>query len=134
MRQYNGHESIQPIPLLQCLMNDRHSHYHQNSAEFIYAKINFNPLNAELNPICHLLSLLGAHPIFHVSGLRIKFHHVVFLWLISLYSKIQKRTELFFCNTFLSDKWKSCSIIIFVNNNEEHFSSPKLVWPFQHKW
>ena len=29
-----------------------------------------NPLNAELNPICHLLALLGAHHIFHVSGLR----------------------------------------------------------------
>ena len=32
----------------------------------------FNPLNAELNPICHLLALLGAHYIFHVSGLRVK--------------------------------------------------------------
>jgi len=32
----------------------------------------FNPLNAELNPICHLLALLGAHHIFHVSGLRVK--------------------------------------------------------------
>jgi len=31
----------------------------------------FNPLNAELNPICHLLALLGAHHIFHVSGLRV---------------------------------------------------------------
>jgi len=30
-----------------------------------------NPLNAELNPICHLLALLGAHHIFHVSGLRV---------------------------------------------------------------
>jgi transposase len=30
------------------------------------------PLNAELNPICHLLALLGAHHIFHVSGLRVK--------------------------------------------------------------
>ena len=30
-----------------------------------------NPLNAELNPICHLLALLGHH-IFHVSGLRVK--------------------------------------------------------------
>jgi len=29
-----------------------------------------NPSNAELNPICHLLALLGAHHIFHVSGLR----------------------------------------------------------------
>jgi len=31
-----------------------------------------NPLNAELNLICHLLALLGAHHIFHVSGLRVK--------------------------------------------------------------
>jgi len=31
----------------------------------------FNPLNAELNPISHLLALLGAHIIFHVSGLRV---------------------------------------------------------------
>jgi len=31
-----------------------------------------NPLHAELNPICHLLALLGAHHIFHVSGLRVK--------------------------------------------------------------
>ena len=30
-----------------------------------------NPLNAKLNPICHLLALLGAHLIFHVSGLRV---------------------------------------------------------------
>jgi len=32
----------------------------------------FNPLNPELNPICHLLALLGAHHIFHVSRIRIK--------------------------------------------------------------
>ena len=31
----------------------------------------FNPLNAEINPIGHLLTLLGAHHIFHVSGLRL---------------------------------------------------------------
>jgi len=31
-----------------------------------------NPLNAELNPICHLLALLGAHHISHVSRLRVK--------------------------------------------------------------
>ena len=30
-----------------------------------------NPLNAELNPICHLRALLGAHHIFHVSRLRV---------------------------------------------------------------
>ena len=32
----------------------------------------FNPFNAKLNPICHLLTLLGAHPILHVSRTRVK--------------------------------------------------------------
>jgi len=31
-----------------------------------------NPLNAELNPICHLLALLGAHLILHVGRIRVK--------------------------------------------------------------
>jgi hypothetical protein len=30
-----------------------------------------NPLNTKLNPTCHLLALLGAHPILHVSGIRV---------------------------------------------------------------
>jgi hypothetical protein len=33
--------------------------------------ITIKPLNAELNPICHLLALLGAHHIFHVSRVRV---------------------------------------------------------------
>ena len=35
-----------------------------------------NPLNAELNPIRHLLALLGAHHIPHVSRIRVnsKYH------------------------------------------------------------
>jgi len=31
-----------------------------------------NPLNAELNPICHFLALLGAHHILHISRIRVK--------------------------------------------------------------
>ena len=34
-----------------------------------------NPLNAELNPICHLLALLGAHHILRVSRIRVKSAH-----------------------------------------------------------
>ena len=30
-----------------------------------------NTLNADLNPICHLLALLGAHHIFHVSRIKV---------------------------------------------------------------
>jgi hypothetical protein len=37
-----------------------------------------NPLNAKLNPICHLLALLGAHLIFHVSRVRVNF--VGYMW------------------------------------------------------
>ena len=39
------------------------------------------PLNAELNPICHLLELLGTHHILHVFRIRVK---------LSLFSKSQK--------------------------------------------
>ena len=30
------------------------------------------PLNADLNPTCHFLALLGAHHILHVSRIRVK--------------------------------------------------------------
>ena len=43
-----------------------------------------NPLiNAELNPICHLLALL-AHYIFHVSGLRVN-RKLIFRWVLNKY-------------------------------------------------
>ena len=38
----------------------------------IYINAYFNPLNAELNPICHLLALLGTHHFLHVSSIRVK--------------------------------------------------------------
>ena len=31
-----------------------------------------SPLNPELNPICYLLALLGAHHFLHVSRIRVK--------------------------------------------------------------
>jgi len=31
-----------------------------------------NPLNAELNPICHLLALLGAHHFLDASRIKVK--------------------------------------------------------------
>ena len=31
-----------------------------------------NPLNAELNPICYLLALLGAHYFLYVNRIRVK--------------------------------------------------------------
>jgi len=36
-----------------------------------YSLAYFNPLNAKLNPTCYLLALLGAHPILHISRIRV---------------------------------------------------------------
>ena len=43
----------------------------------IIITIIFNSLNSQLNPICHLLALLGAHHIVHVSRIRFKAHAAV---------------------------------------------------------
>jgi hypothetical protein len=36
------------------------------------SRILFNPFNAELNPICYLVTLLGAHHFLHVRRIRVK--------------------------------------------------------------
>ena len=43
--------------------------------------IPFNSLKPELNPICYLLALLGAHHFFHVSRIRVK--SLTLRWLMS---------------------------------------------------
>ena len=42
------------------------THTHTHSLSYL------NPLNAKLNLICHLLALLGAHHILHISRIRVK--------------------------------------------------------------
>ena len=39
---------------------------------FIEVWHDINPLNAEINPICYLLALLGTHHFLHVSRIRVK--------------------------------------------------------------
>jgi hypothetical protein len=34
--------------------------------------MNLNTFNAELNPICPMLALLGVHHILHISRIRVK--------------------------------------------------------------
>ena len=43
-----------------------HHHHHFSMNSWL-----FNPLSAELYPICHLVALLGAHHILHVSRIRV---------------------------------------------------------------
>jgi hypothetical protein len=50
---------------------------HLCSCSNLYSFI-INPLNAKLNPICHLLVLLEAHHILHVSRIRVNL--LILLW------------------------------------------------------
>ena len=43
----------------------------KNNNTSIFSPI-INPLKPELNPICYLLALLGAHHFLHVSRIRVK--------------------------------------------------------------
>ena len=45
---------------------------HMSNITTVVPLVFFNPLNAELNPICHLLALLGVQHFLHVSSLRVK--------------------------------------------------------------
>jgi len=55
------HTCHQGSPILDMVKNQCH-----------LCHVLFNSLNAELNPLCHLLALLGAHCILHVSRIRVK--------------------------------------------------------------
>jgi len=48
-----------------------------------------NPTHAELNTICHLLALLGARPILHVSRIRVNEIDTVILRFVKLCIVIQ---------------------------------------------
>ena len=54
------------MQIARVMHNDEHLCCAQNKFEHV------NPLNPELNPICYLLALLGAHHFLHVSRIRVK--------------------------------------------------------------
>jgi hypothetical protein len=45
----------------------------------------FNPLNTELNTICHLLALLGFHHILHISRIWVKELNILTLALLYIF-------------------------------------------------
>jgi hypothetical protein len=47
--------------------------FHRAESSPFWYEIFVNPLNPELNPICYLLALLGAHHFLHVSRIRVKY-------------------------------------------------------------
>ena len=54
------------------LINVFHKLHPAEVSMFVTTWSRLNPLNAELNPICYLLALLGAHHCLHVSRIRVK--------------------------------------------------------------
>ena len=71
---YDSQESIfvySEIQLKNSIRNTQVFNFNEvTDINTVYSR--FNPLNAELNPICYLLALLGAHHYLHVSRIRVK--------------------------------------------------------------
>ena len=68
----------------------------------------FNPLNAELNSICHLLVLLGARHILHISRIRVNsvlliFHKFLWYFHLSQFTRVLIQDELF--QHYYTDPW-----------------------------
>jgi len=67
------------LQVLQCspvsiILPVFHIHSYITSYKIITRGCIINPLNTELNPICHLLALLGGATIVVVSRLRVQQH------------------------------------------------------------
>jgi len=55
-----------------------------------YNEADINPLNAKLHRICHLLALLGAHHILHVSRIKVNQIYKVRFFIIKPKNKERK--------------------------------------------
>ena len=60
------------VPFKRWKINSRYARTLNISINLLKVPSCINPLNAELNPICYLLALLGAHHFLHVSRIRVK--------------------------------------------------------------
>jgi len=65
-----GPPSLLIIRYRDCVSSVKRSECQVNSS--LPSSGEVNPLNAELNPICYLLALLGAHHFLHVTRIRVK--------------------------------------------------------------
>jgi len=74
-------------------------------------KIHFNPLTADLNSICHLLALLGAHHILHVSGLRVNIYLPLSLPSALFYSGIPNNSVCIFLSSCMPYATPVCSFL-----------------------
>ena len=85
-----------------------------------------NHLNAELNPICYLLALLGAHHFLHVSRIRVKYKTWITYSLTNLVSNFENSDT---CRAHYYNAWGSGHIafqILNINNRFRRSASPDL--------
>jgi len=62
-----------PLSISPSELNSHRSFWVRLLQSVLYCVLNIiNPLNPELNPICCLLALLGAHHFLHVTRIRVK--------------------------------------------------------------
>jgi hypothetical protein len=95
-----------------------------------------NPLNAELNPICHLLALLGVHHILHVSRIRVNTTqiikcHCVQPFIVLLITPCTMPLHRHFINLHLKT---FVLIISFINFKKRLCTSPKLICNMVFAW
>jgi len=64
------------------------------SPSHIRDSISINPLNAEVNPTCHLLAVLEAHHILHVSRIRVNMDACSVFLIVLFYCTCLLHTEL----------------------------------------
>ena len=98
-----------PLPHTCYMSCSSHSSTFDHPNDIWWVQI-INTLNAELNPICHLLALLEAHHILHVSRIRVKQFSPVLCFLVHLNPKysLQHPTLKHPQPTFLSQCEKPC--------------------------
>jgi hypothetical protein len=95
----------------------------------------FNPLNAKLNPICHLLVLLGAHHILHVSRVRVKWLYII--WANKLHNQWptvpQTPTEQ---HRDIPFEWRWLKLAqMFVGNTKQNFKiGTDVCWQYKTKF
>jgi len=54
-----------------CHLLEKYGHIYEFCSSMV-VRVYINPLKPELNPICYLLALLGAHHFLPVSRIRVK--------------------------------------------------------------
>ena len=95
-RQPENFNAIKAVMKLMLITFDSNQIFRKTlSVSYFRKSIFLNPLNAELNPICHLLALLETHHTLHVSRIRV---NVLLIYSPLLPENQKEKLSANFCN------------------------------------